>query len=352
MMVARYRDTRTMTYSFLPHRDAFPALAHVPSDEVFAGANAGRPVLSITIPTYRRYPLLLQAVRSALAQDAEAPIEVVVLDDDPQSEDWKRLIVDLPEVATAPFRYLVNRENLGMYGNINRAAVSGRGEWVSILHDDDLLDPNFAREMLRDLAARPSLQGLICQKRGLDDRAKPFRFTRGGTFARKVRDWLKFRGRSVRRIGARQLFWGCLTGNTVGFVCRVTALRAIGGFHAEEHPSCDYFFYARFAERFGLYESRKVLVTIRVLVNSLTSKDVQLACLRRGLELQLAYAGTILPRFWLWFSPLVMARQVAATSALWRSNITQSEAERAFGISLTRDRPIVLYAIRALLGGY
>lgn len=342
----------TMPNSFLPERNAFSVWAHVPSEEVFAGSERGVPVLSIVIPTYRRYDLLVEAVRSAIAQDADAPFEVVVVDDDPASEDWRRLIADVSAVRAANFRYLRNTQNLGMYGNINRAAESARGEWVSILHDDDLIDTDFAREMLADLQRMPKVQGLVCQKRGLDQRSEPFRFSAAGTLARRWRDALKFRGKEARCIGARQLFWGCLPGNTVGFMCRVDALHEIGGFHLEEHPSCDYFYYARFAERFGLYESRKTLASIRVSVNSLTKKSNQIASLRRGLELQLAYAGTVLPRFWRWFTPLVMARQVAATSDLWRSNITKEEAEQAFGIRIAKDRPLTLYALRALLGGY
>ncbi|WP_374945168.1 glycosyltransferase family 2 protein [Sphingomonas sp.] len=339
---------------FLPLRNALADWAHVESEEVFAGRDAGiAPVLSITIPTYRRSDVLAEAVASALAQDLGQPFEVVIVDNDPESLGHEALLAAIPALAEGNVRYLRNRENIGMYGNINRCVEVARGAWISILHDDDMIDPDFARRTLAELTSpHARFDGLVSRKRLLDQRE--VRFTRGrikGAIYR-AREAYQFGGRGSRRIDARQLFWGCVVGNTVGFICRTADIRALGGFYPEEHPSCDYFFYARFAERWRLGESRQVLATIRVAVNSLTQKAQQLACLRQGYELQCAYAGSVLPRFWARLSPLVMARQVAVTSAFWRSGITKAEAEEAIGVAMPRDRPLALYLMRLALRGF
>lgn len=303
------------------------------------------------IPTYKRYDLLAETVRSALAQDVAEPFEVVVVDNDPESEGLPALLNAVPVVASANFRYLRNRENLGADGNVNRGVSEARGEWVTLLHDDDLLDPDFARVMLDDLRANPRYDGLVCRKRGIDQRPEQFRHSKSGHLARKVLTELQFHGSGIRRIDARKLFWGCVTGNTVGFLCRTEHVREIGGFYPEEYPSADYYFYARYSSRFRLGESRKVLATIRVMVNSLTRKDIQLACLQRGAQLQTAFVGTLLPGFWKKITPLLMARQVAVTTGFWRSNVSQQEVEDKLGISVPKDRPWLLYTLRALLGG-
>lgn len=338
---------------FLPMRNALIDWAHVQSEEMFAGDAAHeRPLLTIAIPTYRRHDLLHEAVRSALEQDLDQPFEVVVVDNDPASNGHELLLAALPQALRANFRYLRNRENLGMYGNTNRCVEVAKGEWLSILHDDDLLDPSFAREMLGELAADPRIDGIVCQKRGLDHRETPFRESGLKSFARRGLETYRFHGGSVRRISGRKLFWGCITGNTVGFICRTRDAKAIGGFYPEEHPSCDYFFYARFAERFRLVESRKVLGTIRIAVNTLMGKETQITCLQRGFELQQAYAGSVLPKFWRRLSPLLMARQLSNTVAVWRSDLSRQELGARLGIRVPRDRPLILFAIRAVLRGF
>lgn len=128
---------------FLPIREAFADTAHIRSEEVFVGADRTPPRLTIALPTCRRHDLLVEAVASALSQDWKEPFEVMVVDDDPAGDGCARLRSALPAVDTANFRYLRNRRNLGMYPNHNRCVTEARGAWISILHDDDLLDPDF-----------------------------------------------------------------------------------------------------------------------------------------------------------------------------------------------------------------
>lgn len=341
-----------MKREFLPMRNVLADCVDVPSDEMIAFGGSDAPLLSITIPTYRRHEFLVEAIKSALAQDLDHPFEIVVVDDDPASDGHERVMAAMPELASANFRYLRNRRNIGMFRNINRCVESARSLWLTILHDDDLIDPGFSSYMIATLSERQDIDGLICRKGLLDHRDVPFNegvLKRG---ARRLLHTYQFGLRSVRPVTARTLFWGCHVGNTVGFICRTEDARAIGGFYPEDHPSCDYFFYARFAEQFRFWESERVLATIRIADNSLLDRANQLACLRQGYNLQLAYAGTVLPRFWRWIIPLLMARQVANTSRVWRSGLTRTETEAALGIRLPADRPLLLFAARTLLGGW
>lgn len=336
---------------FLPMRDAFADHAHVSSDELFAGTDRTPARFTIAIPTHRRPVMLAEAVRSALAQDWAEPTEVVVVDDDPTSQGHEQLLRDVPAIASANFRYLRNSENLRDFGNHNRCVASARSEWVTILHDDDLLDAGFAREMFKRLDADRTIDGLICRMRQADLRDVPHTEPRLRGLVRKSAQTLSFGIGETRVINARKLFWGCIVGNVVGFVFRVRDARSIGGFYPEEYPSADYFFYARFAEKFTMRELNKFLVTYRVAVNVSMNKSVNMTALRRSYELQTAYAGTVLPKRWSKLSPLLMARQVKLTGAFWGNNITPEEVGRDLGLSIPRDRPVMLYAARALLRG-
>jgi glycosyltransferase involved in cell wall biosynthesis len=333
-------------------RNAFADFAQVESEEMFAGPAGADPLVTIAIPTYRRPDLLAETVASAIGQSWDRPFEVVVVDDDPASIGHERLLKDVPDIADANFRYLRNRENLRDFGNHSRCVEAARGEWVTILHDDDLLDRNFLAAMFPQLEADPSIDGLVCRKRYIDQRELSFEESRRRRLARRAVDTLTFGGRSVRTITARKLFWGCITGNTVGFLFRKRDALALGGFYTENYPSADYYFYARFAERFRLCETRQVLATIRLAVNVSMRKETQLAAFERGFALQRAYAGTVLPGYYRSISPLLMARQIALMDRVWRAQVTVPEVEERIGISIPRDRPALLYALRALLRGY
>ncbi len=338
--------------TFLPERNALAACDMDDLEAIIVGAREQTPLLSITIPTFKRTEFLIEAVRCALGQDFDRPFEVVVVDDDPASKAYEALAAAIPGLAAANFLYLRARKNGGMFANINRCVMSARGEWLTILHDDDLIDPNFAREMMRKLDGDPRIDGLVCEKRCVDHRAVPIRIGPMRHWASRLLKLYRFGVRTTRRVEGRNLFWGCTTGNTVGFICRASAARAVGGFHAEEHPASDYFFYARFADRFHLAETGQSLATIRIADNSLMKTEAQLACLRLGYELQRAYAGTVLPRFWRRFSPLLMARQVANTSRVWRSDLSPEKVGEMLGIRIPRDRPLLLFTIRGLLRGF
>jgi glycosyltransferase involved in cell wall biosynthesis len=333
-------------------RDAFADFAHVESEEVYAGAGAGAsPFLTIAIPTYRRADLLAEAVRSALAQQLGRPIEVVVVDDDPQSTGHEGLLEDVPEIAGANFRYLRNRGNLGDAGNHSRCVEAARGEWLSILHDDDLLDPDFAREMFALLAADPRIDGLVCKKRYLDRRDVPYREGRARKLVRKAVEFATFGGKATRPIGARKLFWACVPGNFAGFVCRTSAALSLGGLYTEDFPAADYYFFARFAQKYRLHQARRTLATIGIAVNLSTAREVNLLALRHAYALQRTYAGSALPSWWRRLSPLLLARQITITSRHWHNPIDPGEVGRELGIRISRDRPALVYLLRAVLGG-
>lgn len=332
-------------------RNALNDFAHVPSMERFAGRSEAAPLLTIAIPTYRRPHYLLEAVRSAVRQRFDRPIEVIVLDNDPASQGWEALVDALPELATTDVRYFVNRENIGLFGNWNRCVELARGEWFTMLHDDDLLAPNFAERMFAMLREKPRIDGLVCLKQSLDERDVPFIDGKLRTLAKRTVDGWRHRG-DTRRIGPRKLFWGNLLGSNVGFVCRKRDIVIVGGFYPEENPSGDYFFYARFAQQFELHQAREALAVFRMAENNSAVIETQIEALCRGYDLQRSYAGNELPGWWRRISPWLLARHVAATTTTWRTEIDMRDLQQRLGLTLPRDRPVALYVLRAVLRGY
>ncbi len=105
---------------------------------IYGNPIAITPLVSIVIPTYKRLPMLKEAIESAFSQKKCSPYEVIVLDND-QSPDILNLVSSFDPSKIVVYQ---NTTNLGMWGNMNRALNLAKGEWILMLHDDDLLLPN------------------------------------------------------------------------------------------------------------------------------------------------------------------------------------------------------------------
>lgn len=97
----------------------------------------GNPKLSIVVPTRDRAETLACSLRSCLNQTL-ADYEVVVADNNSSSETKR--VVD--ECGIGQMRYVRSDVSLSMHENWNKAVASARGEYITIIGDDDGLLPN------------------------------------------------------------------------------------------------------------------------------------------------------------------------------------------------------------------
>lgn len=105
------------------------------------------PKFSIVIPTYKRLETLKEAVNSALLQTYNRLLDVVIVEDNPESDTpIERYVMSLEDNK---IRYYKNSQNLGLVGNFNRAVSLAAGEYVVLLHDDDFLFPDYLERMER-----------------------------------------------------------------------------------------------------------------------------------------------------------------------------------------------------------
>jgi glycosyltransferase involved in cell wall biosynthesis len=99
------------------------------------------PLVSVVIPAYNGGELLRAAVDSVLAQTYE-PIEIVVVDDESPEPIEPFLTEVLDRIR------VVRQANTGTAGARNRGVREARGEFVALLDQDDLWDPDkLARQM-------------------------------------------------------------------------------------------------------------------------------------------------------------------------------------------------------------
>ncbi|MBV8538840.1 MAG: glycosyltransferase [Alphaproteobacteria bacterium] len=126
-----------------------------------------RPLWSVMIPAYNYAHYMRGTLRSVLSQDpgpAEMQIEVV---DDCSTRDDPEAVTH--EVGGGRVGFYRQPRNLGIVGNFNDCIRRARGEWVHILHGDDLLRPGFYVRARQALAAHPEIGAWACRVIYMDD---------------------------------------------------------------------------------------------------------------------------------------------------------------------------------------
>ena len=114
--------------------------------------------VSVVIPTYNRRETLARAIESLFAQDYPVT-EVIVVDDG--STDGT---ADLPLLRDPRVRYLVNPQNLGAQGTLNRGVEAATSDAVAFLDSDDYWEPTKLSKQLAVVAAHgsPNVYAVTC----------------------------------------------------------------------------------------------------------------------------------------------------------------------------------------------
>lgn len=113
--------------------------------------------VSVCIPTYNRYELLVRAIASVRAQ-VGVSYELVVSDNCSTDGSWERL--EALAAEEPGLRLQRNPSNLGFAGNLNACLEAASGRYVLLLCDDDELMPGMLRATRDFLEAHPSV-GLV-----------------------------------------------------------------------------------------------------------------------------------------------------------------------------------------------
>jgi glycosyltransferase involved in cell wall biosynthesis len=103
-----------------------------------------QPLVTIAIPTYNRADSYLPGVIEAARNQTWPEVEILVGDNG--STDGTSTLIDA--IDDERLRYIRHEENIGANANFNHLLEEARGEWFLLLHDDDLVDPDFVESCL------------------------------------------------------------------------------------------------------------------------------------------------------------------------------------------------------------
>lgn len=243
--------------------DSLAKIADVTTTLVRGAPAGGTPLITIAIPTFGRPDLLREAVDSALAQENPGcEYEVIVVDNDPEADSPTGHVMagyDDPRL-----RYFRNSRNVGLFSNWNRAFELARGEWVALLHDDDVLNPDYLSAMVAHLRRRPRAGAIMANFEVLDQRVSGRTGVESPTGSpSRSSDTRLTRIRPTQSIVFDRNVYGA---PTCGSIFRRGFVLAAGGFD-DDCPSADWFFTFRFNHDHPMYRTVAPLGRYRVAQN-------------------------------------------------------------------------------------
>ena len=220
------------------YTDNFAKYQHVKSSPVISG-KIDNPKITILIPTYKRPQTLRDSIASALNQKMNAGMpeyEIVIMNDSPDEDGSTAELVR--SFNSDRIYFFVNERNIGMFGNWNRGVELARGEYVVMLHDDDVLSKYYLQGLaiaIRD-KNHPALIG---------NQSSNFQDITALTFApipqkltyMQITKLAKFFGRFI---------------TTPGAAVRKDVCLELGGYNEEYYPNADYIFFYKIIAAGGL----------------------------------------------------------------------------------------------------
>lgn len=231
--------------------DNFAKIENIESICVFESNLDFIPKVTIAIPTFNRTDLLKEAIDSALNQINYSNYDVVVVDNNPQRGcETEKLMISYEDSRLS---YYKNRENIQMTGNWNRLFTLAKGEYVVMLHDDDLLFPDFLKECISLIDNEPKI-GI------LKPLSKSFsKSIEVNDLMQQIKKETNQNNNKLERLYDISNYSNFALGAPTGCLFKKKSVLSIGGFNPEFFPIMDLCFVVIFSLHFRVYKLNKTL---------------------------------------------------------------------------------------------
>ena len=221
-----------------------------------------RPFWSVMIPVYNPpLPYLEETLRCVLDQDAGADqMQIEVIDDaspnGAPTEFIRKLAGERVTVHCEP-------RNLGLAGIWNRCIERARGEWVHILHQDDLIYPGFYKLLQQGIQAFPSTgaaftRHIYCNEIGEQQHLSRLELAQPGI----LKDAL------VRLVNENRIVCASI-------VVKKSTYQAVGRFDSRLTHAIDWEMWIRIANQFPIFYEPTILAAWRQHSTATTSGQIR-----------------------------------------------------------------------------
>lgn len=112
--------------------------------------NDNQPCVTVIIPTYKRTVDYLSRAVKSVANQTYKNVEIIVIDDSPDSYEYRSSIKDYMEsILNDSIKYYQNEKNMGGSLSRNRGIELANGDFISFLDDDDEYMPEKIEKQLK-----------------------------------------------------------------------------------------------------------------------------------------------------------------------------------------------------------
>lgn len=235
--------------------DCISEASAVDSFRLFDNRMERIPKYCIAIPTFNRADLLAHAIESCLSQEGFNDFEILVVDNNPDRHDETETFMEKYRKKKG-LAYYKNSKNLGMTGNWNKLYLLARTEWVIMLHDDDMLYPDF---MVR-------MNAIVEHDKEVSCIYACYNSIRNESAKQPERQKAPIK---VMTLKETDYLTGCHLHAPLGMTCKRDVVIELGGFNPNYYPSLDFHFHAKMAHLYTVRWLRNYpIATYRWLVNA------------------------------------------------------------------------------------
>jgi len=238
-----------------------------------------RPFWSVMIPTYNCTHYLVETLKSVLAQDPGAEeMQIEVVDDCSSKDDPEAVVRELGKGRVSFFRHPQNR---GAIHTFNTCIQRAKGQWIHILHDDDLVVPGFYSRLRESVEKQPAIGSAFCRSILINENGQWQSLT---PLQRQTPGILSD---LIERIRVTQEI------RTPSIVVRRSVYEKLGGFHLELFHAADWEMWKRIAVYYPMWYEPQPFAYYRVHNASHTSRlmltGANVANTRRAIEISESY---------------------------------------------------------------
>lgn len=132
--------------------------------------SSARPLVSVVVASYNHAPFVQDCLRSALQQELEAELEIVVTDDGSTDGTPQRIA----ELDDPRIHLYVLPANQGACAATNYALRRARGQYIAILNSDDQFLPGKLQAQLAYLQQHPEVGAVFGWPTFINEQGAPF----------------------------------------------------------------------------------------------------------------------------------------------------------------------------------
>lgn len=214
-------------------------------------AGVPRPLISVMIPVYNSTEYLRETLLSVLSQDlGPRDMEIEVLDN---CSTRGRPDEIAAEMGGGRIGFHRHEANIGAIENFNSCVRRARGEWVHILHADDLVAPGFYARARQAIASHPSVGAVAFRVTYIDD----FGTAIGLSELEAVKAGVLPREFTWRQLTAQRFQF-------VGMIVKRTAYEELGAFRPELPHCADWDMWNRIVVARQIYYEPEPLARYRL----------------------------------------------------------------------------------------